>query len=276
MRVRFSFRWQIIFVVFLFAASLLVLLSSLVGAIQLPAREQELRLQLIEVSQRMAEQAAPWLDQNLPAPPREPPLHWRQQLTDIADRVLQTLQGVEGGFYLPGNWNEGYGMFVGHAFPNGPHQPPEPALGKNKGKKKDHPARLPRSPDPPPNEKNPVHDQCVMSLSDDEGIPRVQVGEIGPSRVMIVTTPVGRQRPARMVSWVMTRLTSPEHTKAELVRFQTSAGLALAGMAMALVLMANLGRNLHRERQQRERLGEELRRAEHFAALGRLLAGVAH
>jgi signal transduction histidine kinase len=38
----------------------------------------------------------------------------------------------------------------------------------------------------------------------------------------------------------------------------------------------NLGRNLRQGRQQREQLREELRRTEHLAALGKLLAGVAH
>lgn len=276
MDLRFSLRWQIALVVVLFAASLVVLLSSTLVAVQLPAREQELRRQLIEASRQMAEEAAPLLAE-LPTPSREPPPHWRRQLTDISDRALQALQSVEGGYYLAGDWNEGKDGFLGHAFPNDPHRPPEPPLEKKKGKKKNSPTRLPRSPDPPPNEKDPIHDQCVNSLNLDESAPpRVQVSEIGPSRVMIVTEPVGRQRPARMTTWVMTRLTSPEHTAAELTRFRVATGLAMAGILAALVLTANLGRNLRRERHQREQLREELRRAEHLAALGKLLAGVAH
>ncbi len=272
MRVRFSFRWQIIVVVVLFAASLVVLLSSLLGAMELPAREQKLRLELIEASERMAKEATPLLAE-LPKPGSEPPPHWRQQLTDTANRALEKLDGVEGGFYLAGDWNK----FLGHAFPTNPDRPPEPP---HKDKKKKNKHALPRplqSDDPPPKETGPIHDQCVASVNDEEGsLPRVQVGEIGPSRVMIVTQPVGSNRPARMATWVMTRLTSPEHTAAQLTRYQTATGLALAGILAALVLMANLGQNLRRERQQRERLSEELRRAEHLAALGRLLAGVAH
>jgi two-component system, NtrC family, sensor histidine kinase HydH len=271
MRPLFGLRGQIILVVVLFVASLVVLLSSMLGAIQLPAREQQLRLQLIEASQRMAEDATPLLE-DLP-PPREPPPHWRRRLTDIANRALEKLDGVEGGFYLAGDWN----LFIGHAFPTNPDRPPEPPhKEKDKKKNKRPPPPPPLSDLPPPKEKDPIHDQCINSLNDEESAPRVQVGEIGPSRVMIVTEPVGRQRPARMATWVLTRLTSPEHTAAELVRFQAATGLALAGILAALVLTANLGRNLRRERRQREQLGEELRRAEHFAALGKLLAGVAH
>ncbi len=273
MRVCFSLRWQIIVVVVLFTASLVVLLSSMLGAIQLSAGEQNLRLQLIEASGRMAEQAAPLLAE-LPNPPSEPPPPWRQQLTDTANRALEKLNGVEGGFYLAGDWNK----FLSHAFPTNPDRPPEPPH-KDKKKKNKRPL-LPKpllSDDPPPKEMGPIHDQCVTSLNDEEGaLPRVQVGEIGPSRVMIVTQPVGRSRPARMATWVMTRLTSPEYTAAQLARYQAATGLALAGILAALVLMANLGQNLRRERQQRERLTEELRRAEHLAVLGRLLAGVAH
>ncbi|HEY7426226.1 MAG TPA: ATP-binding protein [Gemmataceae bacterium] len=272
MGVRFGFRWQIVLVVALFVASLAVLLSSSLGAIRLPARERQSRQQLIDASRRMAEEAAPLLE-DLPAPPpREPPPHWRHRLTDIADHVLEGLQGVEGGFYLAGDWDK----FSGHAFPNNPHAPPPPDK-KHHPKRKEPPPRPPLSDDPPPNEKGPIHDQCVSSLMPKgDAASIVQVRDIGPSRVLIVTEPVGRERPARMATWVMTRLTSPEHTAAELVRFQAATVLALTGIVAALVLTANLGRNLRRERRQREQLREELRRAEHLAALGKLLAGVAH
>lgn len=276
MGIRFGLRWQIVLVVGLFAASLVVLLSSAVAALWLPARERESQRQLTEASRRMAETAAALLGDWPQKSRRESPSHWHRRLTDIVHNALENLQGVEGGFYLADEKNEGKGKFLGHAFPNDPHRPPEPSphsRPKKKGKKHP-PVPLPPSPDPPPNEKEPIHDQCVASLTGDQ--PIVQVRVIGPSRVMIVTEAVGRQRPARMAVWVMTRLTSPEHTAAKLVRFQTATALALAGILAALVLTANLGRTLRRERRQREQLGEELRRAEHFAALGKLLAGVAH
>ncbi|MHB1423528.1 MAG: two-component system sensor histidine kinase NtrB [Gemmataceae bacterium] len=273
MRLRFSLRFQVILVVTLFAASLTALLLSALGAIQLPAREREAQRKLTEASRRMADQAAFLLD-DLPAPP-ERSMVLRRRLTDIANRTLEELQGAEGGYYLTGDWNEGKGGFIAHAYPSDPHRPPEP-LGKKHGKKALRP-KLPPAPDPPPNEKEPIHEQCVTTLTREENASAiVQVRVIGPSRVMIVTEPVGRQRPALMSTWVMTRLTSPEHTAAELGRFQAATGLAMAGILAALVLTANLGLNLRRERMQREQLGEELRRAEHLAALGKLLAGVAH
>jgi two-component system sensor histidine kinase HydH len=276
MSLRFSLRWQIVLVVVLFAASLVVLLWSLLGALQLPAREQQSRRQLTEASRRMAEDAAALLEE-LPTPPQEPSSQWERRLTEIANRALDGLQGVEGGFYLAGEWNK----FTGHAFPNNPDRPSESTLPHSSKKKKHAKNHLPTKPplpsEPPPREKDPVHDLCIESLdAEASDLPIVRVRDIGPSRVMIVAEPVGRLRPARMSTWLLTRLISPEHTSAMLTHFQAATGLALAGMGMALVLMVNLGRNLSRERQQREQLGEELRRAEHFAALGKLLAGVAH
>jgi two-component system sensor histidine kinase HydH len=74
----------------------------------------------------------------------------------------------------------------------------------------------------------------------------------------------------------MVRLTGPEQEQDRARRYLVSTGLALGGILLALVLTANLGRSLRHERVQRDRLQEELRRAEHLASLGRLLAGVAH
>ncbi|HTU91750.1 MAG TPA: ATP-binding protein, partial [Gemmataceae bacterium] len=109
-----------------------------------------------------------------------------------------------------------------------------------------------------------------------EAPPIVQTTEIPPSRILVVTEAVGRHPPAEMAAWVMTRLTRPENMAADLHRYLISAILALAGIVVSLLLTVSLGRNLRRERQQREQLREELRRAEHLAALGKLLAGVAH
>ena len=58
--------------------------------------------------------------------------------------------------------------------------------------------------------------------------------------------------------------------------YQLAAGLALGGIGVALGLTAGLARTVRRQATEHDRLQLELRRSERLAALGKLLAGVAH
>jgi signal transduction histidine kinase len=74
----------------------------------------------------------------------------------------------------------------------------------------------------------------------------------------------------------MYRLTDPRSLGNQVRRYQTSTGMAIGGLALSAVLLVNLGRTIRSQRQNEVKLREELRRSEHLASLGKLLAGVAH
>ena len=77
-------------------------------------------------------------------------------------------------------------------------------------------------------------------------------------------------------TWVMTRLVDPLFVDRSSRGYQLAAGLALGGIALAFALTAGLARTVRRQAVERDRLQTELRRSERLAALGKLLAGVAH
>ena len=154
----------------------------------------------------------------------------------------------------------GADRFAGFAFPTG---------GSGKGPP---PARN----DPPPQETPYIRVQARQSLELEPGQVLASVRDVGPSRVMFLSEPVGTRRPAPLASWVMYRLSGPKQLEGKARRYAASTALALGSVGLALVLTWNLGRTLQRQRQEQERLRDELRRAEHLAALGRLLAGMAH
>ncbi len=297
---RFGLGWHVALVVALFVGSLAAMLFSSWTAFGVPWHEERARDEVRQASRRLAEAAAenagvfPPVDDR---PPREPERRFREvdrRFHEIAQRALQDSPGVEGGFYL--STGDG-GVFLGYAYPGRqgpppPHEsppdpPPErpepppdwrgPPPGKHKGPPPPPDYRDPLPRDPPPQERRFVLQQVQGSLGAPPGAPPpVQVLDVGPSRVAIAAEAVGDRRPARLAAWVMKRITGPEQQREQLHRYQASAGLALGGIALSLVLTANLVRTLRRERRQQESLREDLRRAENLAALGRLLAGVAH
>jgi signal transduction histidine kinase len=254
-----GFRLQTALVLCLFLGSLSLVFAGAFRSLTLPQRESEERDRLREASRRMAE-AAEWELDGLPVTgnPRRDVEELNERLRAITRRILADFTSVEGGFFLGGGVNR----FVGYGFPRDqkPPPPPKKQLGD----------------EPPPKEAEFILLQSRNSLSLAPGQFQFDVRTVGPSRVAILTEPVGTARPAPLATWTMVRVVNPETLEGDLRRSRVSTWLALAGILVAAVLALNLGRTLKHQRLEQERLREDLRRSEHLAALGKLLAGVAH
>jgi two-component system, NtrC family, sensor histidine kinase HydH len=269
MRFAFGARWQTILVILLFLGSLAALFFNSVTAFLLPGEEPRARDEASAAVERLAQDGAPILQEALPRGKENSPARLERRLSDVTENVLVERPGLEGGFYLAGD----YDAFTGGAFPTQRRPAPRPPPGRDAPPPPPSPPRR----DPPPLEAPYIRQQIRDCLAGEPGAaPVVRVLDVGPSRVVIACVAVGGERPAGAAAWVMARLTGPEQLHAQTLRYQVSTVLALAGILLSLLLTANLGWSLRRERERREILMDDLRRSEHLASLGRLLAGVAH
>ncbi len=129
----------------------------------------------------------------------------------------------------------------------------------------------------PPLERDLIDIQVDAAIRKQQKLFSVEELTDGPPvTVAIRTAPVMVDKRVVGATWVMTRLVDPLFLDPSIQGYRLAAGLALGGIGLAFVLTVGLARTVRRQAVERDRLQTDLRRSERLAALGKLLAGVAH
>lgn len=175
-----------------------------------------------------------------------------------ADTPLAKFPGVGGGYFLPA-----VDRYLGHAGATA-HEGADTRRRSSRSATAGLPAR----------ERDLIDDQMTDALEIDSPIDRVV--EMMPGAVAVRASPLRVNGRRVAAVWVVVRLDDTGSLGRSVRSYQWASGMALGGLAIALLLSASLGRSIRAHAIERERLQREMRRRERLAALGTMLAGVSH